>query len=223
MGSCNPRGCKNGRSRLLENLSGLCSEWCREMCRKEHHLVSPAVWENGLIKCTLREMAILLVERRITAGQRALWPAKCPSLVLAANRDAPVVGCGALAAGCDSLSHLAADCGNMMGKVDIDTLTIEHYLILTQGNQAPGMIKSEFRGMKKKTHRGHDYCLLPNINSFHHDKRRVVDHLHHSDDSKINAYYDLPPLLPYLKPVQPHTVYRHELLEEDTDYISDDE
>ncbi|GJT36296.1 hypothetical protein Tco_0926715 [Tanacetum coccineum] len=62
-----------------------------------------------------------------------------------------------------------------------------------------------------------------NINSFHHNKSRVLDYPHHFDDSKINAYYDLPPLLCCFKPVQPHTEYRCEPLEEDTDYISVDE
>ncbi|GKC85364.1 hypothetical protein Tco_1141081, partial [Tanacetum coccineum] len=39
---------------------------------------------------------------------------------------------------------------NMMGEVDIDTLTIEQYLMLTQGNQAQGMVKTEFGGMMKQ-------------------------------------------------------------------------
>ncbi|GJW12052.1 hypothetical protein Tco_1577879 [Tanacetum coccineum] len=39
---------------------------------------------------------------------------------------------------------------NMMGEVDINTLTIEQYLILTQGDQAPGMVKTEFGGMMEK-------------------------------------------------------------------------
>ncbi|GKB99991.1 hypothetical protein Tco_0986128 [Tanacetum coccineum] len=43
-----------------------------------------------------------------------------------------------------------------------------------------------------------------NINSFHHDKSRVLDYPHHSNNSKINAYYDLPPLLHY-------SIYRHVL------------
>ncbi|GJX26730.1 putative ribonuclease H-like domain-containing protein [Tanacetum coccineum] len=60
------------------------------------------------------------------------------------------------------------------------------------------------------------------INSFHHDKSKVLDYPHHYDDSKINAYYDLPPLLPCFKPFQPHIKDRYEPLEEDTDYISDD-
>ncbi|GJR51335.1 phospholipase-like protein [Tanacetum coccineum] len=61
-----------------------------------------------------------------------------------------------------------------------------------------------------------------NINSFHHDKSKVLDYPHHYDDSKINGYYDLPPLLPCFKPVQPHIKDRYEPLKEDTDYISDD-
>ncbi|GKB27684.1 reverse transcriptase domain-containing protein, partial [Tanacetum coccineum] len=32
---------------------------------------------------------------------------------------------------------------------------------------------------------------------------------HYSYDAKIDTYYDLPPLLPYFQPVQPHTNYGH--------------
>nr|GEU36008.1 hypothetical protein [Tanacetum cinerariifolium] len=121
----------------------------------------------------------------------------------------------------------------MMGEFDIDTLTIEQYLMLTQGNQAPGMVKSKFKGIKEKDiedvtivqytkyeaemnrqswRNARSYFLTKyedtDINSFHHDKSRVLDYLHHSDDSKINAYYDLPSLLPCFKHVQPHTKYR---------------
>ncbi|GJX87640.1 putative ribonuclease H-like domain-containing protein [Tanacetum coccineum] len=39
---------------------------------------------------------------------------------------------------------------NMMGELDIDTLTIKQYLMLTQGNHAPGMVKTRFRGMMEK-------------------------------------------------------------------------
>ncbi|GKA33217.1 hypothetical protein Tco_0719584 [Tanacetum coccineum] len=135
-----------------------------------------------------------------------------------------------------------------MGEVDIDTLTIEQYLMLTQGNQASGMVKAEFRGMmekniedmtiaeymeyeaemKRQSWRNVESYFTTkyentNINSFHHDKSRVLDYPHHSDDSKISAYYDLPLLLPCFKLVQTHTEYSYEPLEEDTDYISDDE
>ncbi|GJS17116.1 phospholipase-like protein [Tanacetum coccineum] len=37
-----------------------------------------------------------------------------------------------------------------MGEVDTDTLIIEQYLMLTQGNQAQGMVKTEFGGMTEK-------------------------------------------------------------------------
>ncbi|GKB92282.1 hypothetical protein Tco_0964554 [Tanacetum coccineum] len=40
--------------------------------------------------------------------------------------------------------------GNMMGEIDIDTLTIEQYLLLTQGNQAPSLVKSEFRELMEE-------------------------------------------------------------------------
>nr|GEW20454.1 hypothetical protein [Tanacetum cinerariifolium] len=38
----------------------------------------------------------------------------------------------------------------MMGEVDIDTFTIDQYLMVTQGNQASGMAKAKFRGMMEK-------------------------------------------------------------------------
>ncbi|GJR97336.1 phospholipase-like protein [Tanacetum coccineum] len=64
------------------------------------------------------------------------------------------------------------------------------------------------------------------IDSFYHDKSRVLDYQHNSDDAKIDAYYDLPLLLPCLKYVQPYTNYwcksPYESLEEDTNYIVDD-
>ncbi|GJU80463.1 hypothetical protein Tco_1282828 [Tanacetum coccineum] len=61
------------------------------------------------------------------------------------------------------------------------------------------------------------------INSFNSNKSRVLGYAHHSDDSKINAYYELPLLLPCFKPVQPHTKDRYEPLKEDTNYVSEDE
>nr|GEU62983.1 hypothetical protein [Tanacetum cinerariifolium] len=39
---------------------------------------------------------------------------------------------------------------NMMGEVDTDTLTIEKYLMLTQGNQTPSLVKTEFGGVMAK-------------------------------------------------------------------------
>ncbi|GJT43528.1 hypothetical protein Tco_0952243 [Tanacetum coccineum] len=136
---------------------------------------------------------------------------------------------------------------NMMGEVDIETLTIEQYLMLTQGNQAPGMVKPNF-GMKEKDIEDMTIAeyneyeaemkrrswrnvrpYFPtnhedtNISTFHHNKRKVLDYLHHSYNSNTNVYYDLPPLLPCFKLVQLPTICRHELLEEDTDCVSEDE
>ncbi|GJV02199.1 hypothetical protein Tco_1335768 [Tanacetum coccineum] len=99
----------------------------------------------------------------------------------------------------------------MMGKLDIDTLTIQQYLMWTQGNQALGIVKAGFGGMIEKDiedmttaeymeyeaemkRRRNARSYFPTkyedkgMNSFHHDTSRVLDYLHHSDDSKFNAY-----------------------------------
>nr|GEU61195.1 hypothetical protein [Tanacetum cinerariifolium] len=117
-----------------------------------------------------------------------------------------------------------------MGEVDVDTLTIKQYIMLTQGNQAPCMVKIEFGGMmekdteniniaeymeyevemKKQSSRDALSYLpikyeITEISSFNRNKSRVLGCARHFDDSKINAYYNLPSLLPCFKPVQPHT------------------
>ncbi|GJV09926.1 phospholipase-like protein [Tanacetum coccineum] len=71
----------------------------------------------------------------------------------------------------------------MMGEVDIKTLTIEQYLRLTQGNQAPGMVKPKFRMQEKDIE---DMTIFEYMDSFYHNKI-------------------------------------HELLEEDINYVSEDE
>ncbi|GKB14185.1 hypothetical protein Tco_0848108 [Tanacetum coccineum] len=84
-------------------------------------------------------------------------------------------------------------------------------------------------GCDKKQSRRNAQSYFPtryedtDINSFHHDKSRVLDYPHYSDDAKIDAYYDLPPLLPCFKLVQPYAEYRcessYESLKEDTNYM----
>ncbi|GKB07106.1 hypothetical protein Tco_0835339 [Tanacetum coccineum] len=65
-----------------------------------------------------------------------------------------------------SIGHTSnSNSGNMMGEVDIKTLSIEQYLMLTQGNQAPGMVKSKFR-MKEKDI---EDMILPNTWSTKHE------------------------------------------------------
>ncbi|GKA12201.1 hypothetical protein Tco_0691747 [Tanacetum coccineum] len=134
----------------------------------------------------------------------------------------------------------------MMGEFNIETLTIEQYLMLTQGNQAPGMVKPKFgmkekdikdmtiaeymeyeAAMKRQSWRNVRPYFLTNqedtdISSFHHTKKKVLDYPHHSYDSKTNVYYDLPSLLPCFKPFQLPTICRHKLLEDDIDYVSED-
>ncbi|GKE58310.1 hypothetical protein Tco_1497495, partial [Tanacetum coccineum] len=39
---------------------------------------------------------------------------------------------------------------NMMEDVDINTLTLEQYFVLIQGNQAPSIVKAKFGGMMEK-------------------------------------------------------------------------
>ncbi|GJU50737.1 hypothetical protein Tco_1220292 [Tanacetum coccineum] len=108
---------------------------------------------------------------------------------------------------------------NMIDEVDIDTLTIKQYLMLNQGNQVPGMVKTEFRGMMEKDI---ENMTIAEYMEYEVDmKSRVLGYTHHSDNSMINAYYDLPSLLPCFKPVQPHTKDMYEPFEEDTDYISE--
>ncbi|GJY93487.1 hypothetical protein Tco_0509269 [Tanacetum coccineum] len=109
---------------------------------------------------------------------------------------------------------------SMMGEIDIDTLTIEQYLMLTQGNQAQSMVKTEFRGMMEKDIKD---VTITELEYKAEMRSRVLGYEHHFDDSKINAYYDSPSLLPCFKLVQPHTEDRYKPLEEDTYYVSEDE
>ncbi|GJU32979.1 hypothetical protein Tco_1176568 [Tanacetum coccineum] len=137
---------------------------------------------------------------------------------------------------------------NMMSEIDIDSLTIEQYLMLTKGNQALSMGEPEFgrtikknilemtiveyieyeAEMERQTWRN-AYLYFPtkydskNVNSFNHMESWNLDDKYHSDNSKINAHYDLPLLLPYFEPIQPHTKDRYESLEEDTDFVSEDQ
>ncbi|GJV66287.1 hypothetical protein Tco_1477115 [Tanacetum coccineum] len=63
-----------------------------------------------------------------------------------------------------------------------------------------------------------------------HDKRlknKTLNYPYYTDDAKIDAYYDLPPLLPCFKPIQPYTQRKNESykaeLDEEINYISDEE
>ncbi|GKB76636.1 phospholipase-like protein [Tanacetum coccineum] len=114
---------------------------------------------------------------------------------------------------------------NMMSEMDIDSLTIKQYLMLTKGNQAPSMGKPEFRRTIKKNIEEMTIAeyMDKNVNSSNHKESWNLGNKYHFDCSKINAYYDLPSSLLCFEPIQPHTPDRYEPLEEDTDFVSEDE
>ncbi|GJX86928.1 hypothetical protein Tco_0337702 [Tanacetum coccineum] len=43
------------------------------------------------------------------------------------------------------------------------------------------------------------------VGSFHLEENKTSDYPYYTNDAKIDAYYDLPPLLPCFKPIQPYT------------------
>nr|GEV52995.1 hypothetical protein [Tanacetum cinerariifolium] len=106
-----------------------------------------------------------------------------------------------------------------MTKKDIMDMTIAEYM----------KYEEEIKNYSRRSARSYFSIRYEHtdIDSFHHDKSRVLDYLHYSDDAKIDAYYDLPPLLPCFKHVQPYFDYwcksPYESLEEDTNYIPKDE
>ncbi|GJZ29269.1 phospholipase-like protein [Tanacetum coccineum] len=113
---------------------------------------------------------------------------------------------------CKQLKAFKAFTTNMMSEMDIDSLTIKQYLMLTEGIQAPG-IGSYFPTKYDSK----------NVNSFNHKESWNLGYKYHSDDSKINTHYDLPSFLPCFEPIQPHTQDKYESLDEDTDFVSEDE
>ncbi|GJY89484.1 hypothetical protein Tco_0504680 [Tanacetum coccineum] len=90
----------------------------------------------------------------------------------------------------------------MMGKVDIETLTKKQYLMLTQGNQAPG---------------SHGGTL---------EEMTIFEYMEYEAETKRQSWRNARPffptnheeLLPCFEPIQ-----LHELLKEDDDYIVKDE
>nr|GEU40708.1 hypothetical protein [Tanacetum cinerariifolium] len=102
----------------------------------------------------------------------------------------------------------------MMREIDISTLTLEQYFRLIEENLAPGMANDEFRGTIEKDIE--DMTIA-----------ETSDYPYYVDYAKTDAYYDLPPLLPYFKPIQPYTKHKNESskeeLEEEIRYMSDGE
>ncbi|GJX38430.1 phospholipase-like protein [Tanacetum coccineum] len=80
----------------------------------------------------------------------------------------------------------------MINEVDIENLTIEQYLMLTQENQAHGMARTEPGSTTLK-------------------RSKVLENKHHIDKLKTNAYFPSLPLC--FKPAQPLTKNTHEPLD----------
>nr|GEU37786.1 RNA-directed DNA polymerase, eukaryota, reverse transcriptase zinc-binding domain protein [Tanacetum cinerariifolium] len=140
----------------------------------------------------------------------------------------------------------------MMGEIDISTLTLEQYFRLIEENQPLTMVNDEFGGiigkdiedltiaeyieykaeMKRQSRRDDQSYFLTkyddgDVGSFHREKNRTLDYPDYADDAKIVADYDLPPLRPCFKPIQPYIRHRNESsnggLEEEISYILDGE
>ncbi|GKE67950.1 hypothetical protein Tco_1522111 [Tanacetum coccineum] len=97
----------------------------------------------------------------------------------------------------------------MMGKVDIETLTIDQYLMLTQGNQAPSMVKPKFE-MKEKD--------IEDIT--------IAEYMEYKAETKrLSLRNALSYFLTNHKELLPcfELIQLHELLEEDTEYRLKDE
>ncbi|GKA02240.1 hypothetical protein Tco_0674905 [Tanacetum coccineum] len=103
---------------------------------------------------------------------------------------------------------------SMMGGIDISTLTLEQYFRLIEENPAPSMVNDEFRGTMEKDIE--DMTIT-----------ETSDYPYYADDAKIDACYNLPPLLPCFKPIQRYTKHKNESskeeLEVEISYMSDGE
>ncbi|GJZ42752.1 hypothetical protein Tco_0590007, partial [Tanacetum coccineum] len=90
----------------------------------------------------------------------------------------------------------------MMKKaIDIENMTIVEYM------EYEAELKKQSRRITRLGHlKRYDGADLKSSNC---KKSIALEYLHYSDDAKIDAYYDLPPLLPCFQHVQPHTNYDH--------------
>ncbi|GJW74176.1 hypothetical protein Tco_0133546 [Tanacetum coccineum] len=142
--------------------------------------------------------------------------------------------------------------GGMMGGIDISTLTLEQYFRMIDENHASGMVNNECgRTMEKKIE---DMIIAEymkykakmkrqlwrdsksylrtkydswDVGSFHLEKNKTLDYPYYIDDAKIDAYYNLPPLLPCFKTIQPYIQRKNESykvkLDDEINYMSDRE
>ncbi|GJY87587.1 hypothetical protein Tco_0502215 [Tanacetum coccineum] len=96
-----------------------------------------------------------------------------------------------------------------MEGINIDDLTIEQYLMLTQGNQATSVVNHyniesmtivEYWGYeaarkKESVHSGNKEV------SYVHEISTAEEYPHCADNTKIDLYFELPPLLPCFQPI----------------------
>ncbi|GJR91338.1 hypothetical protein Tco_0215349 [Tanacetum coccineum] len=110
----------------------------------------------------------------------------------------------------------------MMGGINISTLTLDQYFRMIDENHAPCIVNEEFRKTMEK-----DIDDMAIVDSFHLEENKTLDYPYYTNDAKIDAYYDLPPLLPCFKPIQPYTKRKNESykteLNEEINYMSDRE
>ncbi|GJS69003.1 hypothetical protein Tco_0701844, partial [Tanacetum coccineum] len=141
---------------------------------------------------------------------------------------------------------------SIMGEIDISTLTLEQDFRLIDENHVSSMVNEEFgkmmekdiedmtiaeyikyeAEMKRQSWRD-SQSYFPtkydnwDVGSFHLKKNKTSDYPYYADDAKINAYYDLPPLLPCFKHIQPYTKHKNESyktgLDEEINYVSNGE
>ncbi|GJX72729.1 retrovirus-related pol polyprotein from transposon TNT 1-94 [Tanacetum coccineum] len=116
---------------------------------------------------------------------------------------------------------------NMMNEVDIENLTIEQYLMLTQESQTQGMVRTEFgkiitkdiqdmiveymeyEAEIKRNPWGYAKSYTRNSGSTNLEESKILENKHQPNKLKTNDYF--PP--PCFKHARPHTNDIHEPLE----------
>ncbi|GJS12505.1 hypothetical protein Tco_0406977 [Tanacetum coccineum] len=82
---------------------------------------------------------------------------------------------------------------------DIENMTIAEYM------EYEAKLKKQSRRSTRLSHLKRYEGM--DLNFSHREKNIALEYPHYSDDAKIDAYYDLPTLLPCFQHVQPHTNY----------------
>ncbi|GJY53033.1 phospholipase-like protein [Tanacetum coccineum] len=84
---------------------------------------------------------------------------------------------------------------------DIENMTIAEYI------EYEADLKRQSRRSTRSSHLKRYEGM--ELNSSHRGKNIALEYPHYSNNAKIDAYYDLPPLLPCFQPIHPHTHYGH--------------